>query len=198
MENIKLTSLFKTMHRCSWVPENNSTYQKYHDEEWGVPVFDDTKLFEFLVLEGAQAGLSWETILKRREGYKKAFAGWNVQEVAQFGESDVERLLADPGIIRNKLKVRSAIINAQKFLEVKKEFGSFSDYIWQFVGGKPIINSWKNVADYPAQTDLSKKISTDLRNRGFTFVGPTIVYAHMQATGMVNDHTINCFRYNQI
>lgn len=198
MENIKLTSLFKTMHRCSWVPENNSTYQKYHDKEWGVPVFDDTKLFEFLVLEGAQAGLSWETILKRREGYKKAFAGWNVQEVAQFGESDVERLLADPGIIRNKLKVRSAIINAQKFLEVQKEFGSFSDYIWQFVGGKPIINSWKTVADYPAQTDLSKKISADLRNRGFTFVGPTIVYAHMQATGMVNDHIVSCFRYNQV
>ncbi len=186
------------MHRCSWVPENNTNYQKYHDEEWGVPVFDDTKLFEFLVLEGAQAGLSWETILKRRVTYKKAFADWNVQKVAQFNENDVARLLADPGIIRNKLKVASAITNAQKFLEVQREFGSFSQYIWQFVGRKPIINSWKTVAEYPVETELSKKISKDLKKRGFTFVGPTIMYAHMQATGMVNDHTLDCFRYNQI
>lgn len=186
------------MHRCTWVPKNNLEYQKYHDEEWGVPVFDDTKLFEFLVLEGAQAGLSWETILRRREGYKKAFFDWNVQKVALFGEEDVKRLLMDPGVIRNKLKIKSAITNAQKFLEVQKEFGSFSNYIWQFVGGKPIINSWKTLAEYPVQTDLSKKISIDLRKRGFAFVGPTIVYAHMQATGMVNDHTINCFRYNQV
>lgn len=186
------------MHRCTWVPANNPTYQKYHDEEWGVPVFNDTVLFEFLVLEGAQAGLSWETILKRRATYKTAFADWDVQKVAKFQQQDVARLLADPGIIRNKLKVSSAITNAQKFLEVQKEFGSFSNYIWAFVGGKPIKNSWKSVVEYPAQTQLSKKISTDLKKRGFSFVGPTIIYAHMQATGMVNDHAIDCFRYDEI
>lgn len=186
------------MHRCTWVPTNNSEYQKYHDEEWGVPVFDDIKLFEFLVLEGAQAGLSWNTILKRRNGYKNAFANWDVQKVANFDEADMTRLLADPGIIRNKLKVRSTINNAQKFLEVQKEFQSFAKYMWQFVNGKPIKNSWKAVSEYPALTELSKTISKDLQRRGFTFVGPTIIYAHMQATGMVNDHTVNCFRYNQV
>ncbi len=185
-------------HRCSWVPKGNVYYAKYHDEEWGVPVFDDVKLFEFLVLEGAQAGLSWETILKRREGYRKAFANWDVKKVAQFSEKDIEKLLQNPEIIRNKLKVKSAIINAQKFLAVQKEFGSFSKYMWQFVNGKQIINSRKTVAEYPAQTELSQKISADLKKRGFTFVGPTIIYAHMQATGMVNDHTVDCFRYNQV
>ena len=186
------------LNRCSWVSKDNLHYAKYHDEEWGVPVFDDKKLFEFFVLEGAQAGLSWETILKRREGYKKAFANWDVQKVARFNEVDIARLLNNVGIIRNKLKIKSAINNAEKFIEVQKEFGNFSNYIWRFVGSKPIKNNWKTVEEYPTQTELSQKISMDLKKRGFTFVGPTIIYAHMQATGMVNDHTIDCFRYNQV
>lgn len=186
------------MHRCSWVPQNNQKYIEYHDTEWGVPVFDDVKLFEFLILEGAQAGLSWETILKRRASYKKAFANWDVHKVAAFDQKDVERLLQDVGIIRNKLKVAAAIKNARSFIEVQKEFGSFSKYIWQFVGGKPLISNWKTVAEYPVQTELSVAISKDLQKRGFTFVGPTIMYAHMQATGMVNDHTIDCFRHKEL
>lgn len=186
------------MHRCSWVPQNNQLYIEYHDTEWGVPVFDDVKLFEFLILEGAQAGLSWETILKRRASYKKAFANWDVHKVAAFDQKDVERLLQDVGIIRNKLKVAAATKNARSFIEVQKEFGSFSKYIWQFVGGKPLINSWKTVVEYPVQTELSIAISKDLQKRGFTFVGPTIMYAHMQATGMVNDHTIDCFRHKEL
>lgn len=190
--------MVRTMHRCNWVPKDNLEYITYHDEEWGVPVFDDGKLFEFLVLEGAQAGLSWDTILKRRAGYKKAFANWDIQKVAQFDEQKVAELLQDPGIIRNKLKVRSAIQNARQFLQIQKEFGSFSKYIWNFVNGEPIINTWETVSEYPAQTELSQKISKDLKKRGFTFVGPTIIYAHMQATGMVNDHTIDCFRYSEV
>lgn len=186
------------MHRCLWVPLSNEEYQKYHDEEWGVPVFDDAKLFEFLVLEGAQAGLSWETILKRRQGYKKAFSNWNVKKVSKYTKEDIGKLLENPGIVRNKLKIKSAVQNAKAFINVQKEFGSFSEYIWQFVNHKPIKNRWKNIKEIPAQTELSQKISKDLKKRGFTFVGPTIIYAHMQATGMVNDHTIDCFRYNEV
>ena len=186
------------MNRCAWVPENNIEYQNYHDQEWGVPVYDDKKLFEFLVLEGAQAGLSWETILKRRFGYTQAFANWDVQKVAHFGETEVAELLQDTGIIRNKLKVKSAIKNAQAFIKVQEEFGSFSEYIWGFVQHKPIQNKFASTSDIPAETALSKKISKDLKLRGFSFVGPTIIYAHMQATGMVNDHTVDCFRYNEV
>lgn len=186
------------MQRCAWVPNNNELYQTYHDEEWGVPVFDDQKLFEFLILEGAQAGLSWETILKRREGYRKAFANFDPQKVALFSEKKIEEILQDPGIIRNRLKVRSAVQNARAFLKVQEEFGSFSAYIWQFVSGKPIQNAWNSLSEIPAETELSQTISKDLKKRGFSFVGPTIVYAHMQATGMVNDHTRDCFRYTAV
>lgn len=186
------------MHRCSWVPEDNVEYQKYHDEEWGVPVFDDKKLFEFLVLEGAQAGLSWEIILKRRSEYKVVFANWDVQKVATFDEKKIQKLLNNSGIIKNRLKIQSAVNNAKRFLLVQAEFGSFTNYIWQFVSGKPVTNSWKSVAEYPTQTKISQILSKDLKKRGFSFVGPTIIYAHMQATGMVNDHTIDCFRYEAV
>ena len=172
--------------------------EKYHDTEWGVPCYDDTKLFEFIILEGAQAGLSWSTILKRREGYRKAFAGVDPQKVARFDEKKILELLQNPGIIRNKLKVRSAVKNAQVFLRIQKEFGSFSKYIWQFVGDNPKINKWKKLSQIPAQTAESQAISKDLKKRGMSFVGPTIIYAHMQATGMVNDHTVDCFRYKEV
>ncbi len=171
---------------------------EYHDKEWGVPVHDDQKHFEFLILEGAQAGLSWDTILKRREGYRKAFAGFDPNKVAKFGPKDVERLLADPGIIRNRLKVASTIANAKAFLEVQKEFGSFDKYIWQFVGGKPKQNKWKTMRNLPAKTKESEALSKDLIKRGFRFVGPTIIYAHMQACGMVNDHMVSCFRWKEV
>jgi DNA-3-methyladenine glycosylase I len=170
----------------------------YHDTEWGVPLRDDRKLFEFLVLEGAQAGLSWDTILKRREGYRRAFAGFDPAVVAKFDGRRVQQLLQDTGIIRNRLKVRSAISNAQAFLKVQKECGSFSDYIWAFVHGKPVRNRCRVLSDIPARTDLSDQISKDLQARDFRFVGSTIVYAHMQATGMVNDHLVSCFRYRQV
>lgn len=185
-------------HRCSWVNPNNQLYVTYHDTEWGVPVWDDKKQFEFLILEGAQAGLSWETILKRREGYRKAFANFDVQKVAQFDEEKIQELLQNPGIIRNKLKVNAAVKNAQKFIEIQKEFGTFCKYIWQFVGGKPIINHFSSVDQLPAETEESQALSKDLKKRGFTFVGPTIMYAHMQATGMVMDHTVDCFRYEEL
>ena len=171
---------------------------EYHDKEWGVPVHDDRTHFEFLILEGAQAGLSWDTILKRREGYRKAFAGFDPKKVAKFGPKDVERLLADPGIIRNRLKVASTIANAKAFLEVQKEFGSFDKYVWQFVGGKPKQNKWKTMRDLPAKTRESEELSKDLIKRGFRFVGPTIIYAHMQACGMVNDHMVSCFRWKEV
>lgn len=179
--------------RCQWVVEGNELYENYHDSEWGVPVHDDRKHFEFLILEGAQAGLSWLTILKRREGYRKAFANFDPKKVAVFDENTVERLLKDEGIIRNRLKVASVINNAKCFLEVQKEFGSFDAYIWSFVGGKPIQNHWKSIEEIPAETKESKALSKDLIKRGFRFVGPTIIYAHMQATGLVNDHTVDCF-----
>lgn len=171
---------------------------RYHDLEWGVPVHNDRLLFEFLVLEGAQAGLSWSTILERRKGYRKAFHNFDARRVAGFTENDVAHLLNDRGIIRNRLKIESTIENARRFLEVKKEFGSFDKYIWQFVGGKPVKNKFRKLSDLPAQTNESQAMSRDLKKRGFRFVGPTICYALMQAVGMVNDHMTDCFRYREI
>jgi len=171
---------------------------KYHDEEWGVPIHDDKKLFELLILEGAQAGLTWQTVLNKRENYRKVFDGFDVQRIAYYDEKDVQRLLENPGIIRNRLKIRSTIINAKKFLEVQKEFGSFDKYIWQFVGGKQLQNRRMSMKDIPATTKESDAMSKDLLKRGFKFVGSTICYAFMQAVGMVNDHQTNCFRYGQV
>jgi DNA-3-methyladenine glycosylase I len=183
--------------RCAW-PGEDAVYQRYHDREWGVPLHNDRKLFEFLVLEGAQAGLSWITILKKRPNYRRAFDRFDFNKVARYGEAQVRRLLGDPGIVRNELKIRSAINNARAFLDVRDEFGSFNKYIWRFVDGIPIQNSWKSLSQIPARTESSDAISRDLKQRGFTFVGSTIVYSHMQATGMVNDHVVGCFRYKQI
>jgi DNA-3-methyladenine glycosylase I len=171
---------------------------KYHDREWGVPVHDDRKLFELLILEGAQAGLSWNTILDRRQNYRRAFSNFNVRKIAKYNKQDINRLLKDEGIIRNRLKIAATIENAKRFIEVQKEFGSFDKYIWQFVGGKPINNKYKEVSELPARTEESKAMSRDLKKRGFRFVGPTICYAFMQAVGMVNDHTTDCFRYREI
>ena len=184
--------------RCQWCENSFEDYVKYHDEEWGAPIHDDQRHYEFLVLEGAQAGLSWSTIIKKREGYRKAFANFDYKKVALFDETKIEELLQDPGIIRNRLKVKSAVTNAQRFLEVQKEFGSFDAYIWQFVGGKPIVNKWKKMGEVPASTKESDALSQDLKKRGFKFVGTTIIYAHMQACGLVNDHTTDCFRYKEV
>ena len=183
--------------RCGWCGED-ALYVAYHDKEWGVPVHDDRRLFEFLILEGAQAGLSWITILRKRENYRQAFAGFDAGKVARFGARDVARLLADPGIVRNRLKVGAAISNAQRFLDVQEEFGSFDAYIWRFVDGRPIVNRWKTLKQVPASTQASDTLSRDLKQRGFKFVGSTICYAHMQATGMVNDHLVGCFRHGEI
>jgi DNA-3-methyladenine glycosylase I len=183
--------------RCAWVGES-PLYQAYHDNEWGVPVHHDRLLFEFLVLEGAQAGLSWLTVLRKREGYRRAFARFEPAEVAAFDDADVERLLADPGIVRNRLKIGAAIDNARAFLRVQEEFGSFDAYVWGFVAGETIQNEWRTMAEIPAKTPEAEHMSADLKRRGFRFVGPTICYAHMQATGMVNDHTIDCFRYREL
>lgn len=183
--------------RCEWCG-TDELYVKYHDEEWGVPVHDDTKQFEFLILEGAQAGLSWLTVLKKRENYHKAFDNFDVNKVAKYSEKKIEKLLQNPGIIRNRLKVRSAVSNAKAFIEVQKEFGSFDKYIWQFVNNKPIKNKWKSMSELPAISTESDSLSKDLKKRGFKFVGSTIMYAHMQAIGMINDHTLNCFRYNEV
>ncbi len=183
--------------RCPWAT-SDPLYVPYHDEEWGVPLHDDRRLFEMLVLEGAQAGLSWLTILRRREGYRRAFDRFDPQQVARYGPPDVERLLADSGIIRNRLKVDSAIANARAFLAVQEAFGSFDSYVWRFVDGRPIQNAWTKLEEVPAQTPISNAMSKDLRKRGFTFVGPTICYAHMQATGMVNDHLVGCFRHREV
>ena len=171
---------------------------EYHDKEWGVPLHDDQRLFEFLVLEGAQAGLSWQTILRKRENYRKAFDGFDIEKVAAYGDQDVARLLADSGIVRNRLKINAAIQNARAFLDVQKEFGSFDSYNWSFMGGSPKKNARKTMSDIPAVSPESEAMSKDLKKRGFKFVGPTIVYAHMQATGMVNDHVVDCFRYRQL
>ena len=187
----------KPKHRCEWCGDD-ALYVEYHDKEWCVPVHDDRLLFEFLILEGAQAGLSWITILRKREGYRKAFANFDAQKVARFTEAKQEKLLLNPAIVRNRLKVKSAVTNAKAFLEVQEEFGSFDKYIWRFVDGKPIVNRFKGMKDVPAKTDLSDAMSKDLKKRGFKFVGSTICYAHMQATGMVNDHTVDCFRYAQL
>jgi DNA-3-methyladenine glycosylase I len=177
--------------RCPWCGDD-PLYVKYHDEEWGVPCHDDRKLFEFLTLEGAQAGLSWITILRKRENYRRAFADFDVEAVARFGEAEVVRLLADPGIVRNRLKITSTIDNARAFLKVQAEFGSFDAYSWAFVGGSPIVGKWKSMSEIPVETDISRAMSKDLRKRGFRFVGPTICYSHMQAVGMVNDHLMSC------
>jgi DNA-3-methyladenine glycosylase I len=187
----------KDVARCAWAG-TDPLYVAYHDEEWGVPVHDDRVLFEFLILEGAQAGLSWITILRKREHYRRAFAGFDARKVAAFGAREVRRLLADPGIVRNRLKVESAIRNARAFLEVQAEFGSFDRFMWGILGGRPRRNAWRSIKEVPARTPESDAMSKALRQRGFAFVGSTICYAHMQAVGMVNDHTVNCFRYRQL
>ena len=179
--------------RCEWATVSELMVA-YHDEEWGVPSHDDVRLFEMLTLEGAQAGLSWSTILNKREGYRRAFAGFDPAVVARFGPKDVERLLADPGIVRNRLKVESTVNNAARVLEVQESEGSFDAYLWSFVGGEPIVNRWRDMGEIPAETDLSKTVSNDLKRRGFRFVGPTGIYAFMQTIGMVDDHTVDCFR----
>ncbi len=183
---------------CQWALNSFDAYEKYHDEEWGLPNHDDTTHFEFLILEGAQAGLSWATVLKKRDGYRKAFANFDCKKVAKFDEAKMEELILNPEIIRNKLKVKSAVTNAQNFLIVQKEFGSFDAYIWSFVGGKPITNKWKDFSEIPATTKESDALSKDLKKRGFKFVGSTIMYAHMQACGLVNDHTTDCYRYKEV
>ncbi len=183
--------------RCAWAG-TDPLYVAYHDQEWGVPVHDDRLLFEFLVLEGAQAGLSWSTILKKRQGYREAFAGFDPEKVADFTPADVDGLLADPGIVRNRLKVESAVTNARAFLRIQEESGSFDAYVWGFVDGETIQNRWSSLAEIPAKTTEAERLSADLKRRGFRFVGPTIVYAHMQATGMVNDHTVDCFRWAEL
>ena len=183
--------------RCSWCGDD-PLYVAYHDEEWGVPVYDDQTLFEFLILETFQAGLSWITILRKRENFRKAFDDFDYKKIATYNQDKIDSLLQDAGIIRNKLKVNSAVSNAQCFMEIQKEFGSFSKFIWGFVNGKPIKNNFKALGDFPANTPLSDEISKDLKKRGFKFVGTTVIYAHMQATGMVNDHVKDCFRYNEV
>jgi DNA-3-methyladenine glycosylase I len=184
--------------RCTWPLGGNDLYVQYHDEEWGVPVYDDRKQFEFLTLESAQAGLSWSTILNKREGYRRAFADFDPEKVARFTPARIEKILTDPGIVRNRLKVLAAVNNARRFLEVQDELGSFAKYLWQFVGGKPVQNRWADTKHVPATSPESDAASKDLKQRGFKFVGSTIIYAHMQATGMVNDHLANCFRYKQV
>ena len=184
--------------RCGWAEGTFPDYVRYHDEEWGVPARGDRTQFEFLVLESAQAGLRWATILKRREGYRKAFAGFDPERVSRFREARVERLLANPAIIRNRGKVEAAVNNAQRFLEVQREFGSFSDYIWSFVGGSPVVNRWRRDDEVPATSEQSAALARDLKARGFRFVGDTILYAHMQATGLVNDHLVSCFRHREV
>ncbi|MGK7389479.1 MAG: DNA-3-methyladenine glycosylase I [Candidatus Cyclobacteriaceae bacterium M2_1C_046] len=186
------------MQKCEWCLGKFPEYERYHDEEWGVPTYDDKKHFEFLILEAAQAGLSWSTVLKKRQGYRDSFVDFDVVKVARFTEEDVERLCQNPAIIRNRLKISAAVNNAQHFLQVQEEFGSFSNYIWQFVDGKPKINGWKKLEEVPSTTPESDALSRDLKRRGFKFVGSTVIYAHMQACGLVNDHTVNCFRYNEL
>ena len=183
--------------RCKWAEGVRPDYIEYHDTEWGVPVYHDELQFEFLILEGAQAGLSWSTILNKREGYRKNFADFEVDKVARFPRRRIDKILQDPGIVRNRQKVNAAVTNAKAFIEVQDEFGSFSDYIWEFVGGKPIQNKWRRDSEVPATSAESDALSKDLKKRGFKFVGSTIMYAHMQATGLVNDHLVSCFRYQE-
>ena len=184
-------------HRCGWCV-GDPLYESYHDKEWGVPVYDDATLFEFLILETFQAGLSWITVLRKRENFRNAFDNFDYKKIANYDEEKIESLLKDAGIIRNKLKVNATVSNAQAFMKIQDEFGSFSHYIWKFTNGKPIKNTIANYKDAPANTELSNIISKDLKKRGFKFVGTTVVYAHMQATGMVNDHEVSCFRYEQV
>ena len=185
------------MKRCEWVTDNK-LYQKYHDEEWGVPSYDDNHLFEMLILEGAQAGLNWLTVLKKREGYRRAFDGFDANKMSRYTQKKIDKLLQNPEIIRNKLKVNAAVTNAQIYLKIKTEFGSFSNYIWQFVNGVPSVNKWKKLAEIPVSTTESEAMSKDLKKRGFKFVGSTICYAYMQAVGMVNDHTTDCSCYKKL
>jgi DNA-3-methyladenine glycosylase I len=190
-----VTAAHDNLTRCHWATNANELGRQYHDREWGVPVHDDRVWFEFLTLEGAQAGLSWDTILQKRERYRRVFSGFDPAKVARFDAKKVRALLADPGIVRNRLKIRATISNAKAFLQVQKEFGSFDAYIWKFVGGTPIQNRWTTHKNVPAKTDLAIALSKGLLTRGFRFVGPTICYAFMQATGIVNDHLVSCFRY---
>lgn len=184
--------------RCAWVPTNDSLYLDYHDREWGVPVHDDRVWYEFLILEGFQAGLSWRTILLKRENFRQAFDLFDPQKIARYDDNKVGELLSNAGIIRNQSKIRSSILNARAFLNVQSEFGSFDSYIWRFVNGRPKVNAWNSIAEIPARSTESDSLSKDLIQRGFKFVGSTICYAHMQATGMVNDHTTGCFRYKEL
>lgn len=184
-------------HRCDWCV-GDPLYEKYHDEEWGNPVYDDEKLFEFLILETFQAGLSWITVLRKRENFRAAFDNFDYTKISNYNQNKIDELLENAGIIRNRLKIKATITNAQSFIKIQEEFGSFSKYIWQFTDGKPIQNTFRTMSDVPANTLLSDTISKDLKKRGFKFVGSTVIYAHMQATGMVNDHIVGCFRYNQV
>jgi DNA-3-methyladenine glycosylase I len=183
--------------RCSWCG-NDPLYVKYHDTEWGVPVYDDKNLFEFLILETFQAGLSWITVLRKRENFKNAFDNFDYEKIAKYDENKFEELIVNSGIIRNRLKINATITNARAFIEIQKEFGTFSKYIWGFVNNKPVLNQWTSSNEIPAKTEVSDKLSADLKKRGFKFVGSTIVYAHMQATGMVNDHIVGCFRHSNV
>ncbi len=183
--------------RCPW-PGEDSLYQAYHDKEWGVPVRSDKKLFEFLILEGVQAGLSWITVLRKREAYRSAYDNFDWNKITAYDDKKMEALLQIPGIIRNRLKVKASITNARAFIKVREEFGTFSKYIWRFIDGKPLQNKWQTMREVPAVTEVAERISKDLKKRGFTFVGPTIIYAHMQATGMVNDHITECFRHKEV
>lgn len=183
--------------RCPW-PTDDALMLRYHDEEWGVPVHDDRRHFEFLVLESAQAGLSWRTILHKREGYRRLFADFDPTTVARFSQADVARLLADPGIVRNRAKITATIRNAAAFLRIQEEVGSFDAFVWPFVGGRPKVNAWATLAELPAVTPEAEALSKELKRRGFSFLGPTVVYAHMQATGLVNDHLVSCFRHRQL
>lgn len=196
-QNRKVTSK-SLKRRCAWVPEGDALYAKYHDTEWGVPVYADQTIFEFLVLESAQAGLSWVIVLRKRENYRKAFAKFDPKKVARFTPQHVTKLLQNSGIIRNRAKIEATINNARCFLQVQKEFGTFAKYIWSFVSGKPRCNRFKSLKNLPAKTPQAEALSLDLKARGFKFLGPTVIYAHMQATGMVNDHTIDCFRYKEV
>ena len=187
----------KPVERCGWVTDD-PLYLSYHDEEWGVPVRDDRYLFEFLILEGAQAGLSWITILRKREGYRRAFDGFDAEKIARYDEDRIATLLGDPGIVRNRLKIRSTVDNARAYLDLRQELGSFSDFLWGFVDGEPIQNTFRSLTEVPAATDQSKAMSKELKRRGFRFVGPTVCYAFMQAVGLVNDHVVGCFRHAQV
>lgn len=185
------------LNRCAWVPNNNIEYQKYHDEEWGVPVHDDIKHFEMLILEGAQAGLSWEIVLKKREGYRKAFNNFDIKKCSQMKDEELENLMQNPNIIRNRLKIFSVRKNAVAFLQIQEEFDSFDNYIWNYVKNEPLINNFSSISQIPSKTEISDKISKDLKKRGMSFVGSTIIYAYMQAVGLVNDHTKDCFRFHK-